>query len=83
MATIMPTLLPFGTIVLISLPYFVAVIAIILYTNKHLKKVDSIVEDEEDEENKPQTATSRLDDWVNPVDRKLDSDSRTNSKGEN
>jgi hypothetical protein len=77
MATIMPTLLPFGTIILISLPYFVAVIAVILYTNKHRSKVDSIVQDEEDQEEKPQTTTSRLDDWVNPADRKLDSNSKS------
>jgi len=54
-----------------------SVIAVILYTNKHLKKVDSIVEDEEDEEDKPQTTTIRLDNWVNPVDRKLDSNSKS------
>jgi hypothetical protein len=50
MATIMPTLPPFGTIILISLPYFVAVIAAIIYTNKHIKKVGNIVEDKEDED---------------------------------
>jgi hypothetical protein len=77
MATIIPTLLPFVTIILISLPYFVAVIAAIIYTNKHLKKVGSIVEDEEDEEDRPQTTTSRLDNWVNPADRKLDSNSKS------
>jgi hypothetical protein len=69
MATIMPTLLPFGTIILISLPYFVAVIAVILYINNHLKKVSIIVEDKEDEKDKPQTTTSRLDSWVNPADK--------------
>ncbi|HEY7573159.1 MAG TPA: hypothetical protein VH796_17495 [Nitrososphaeraceae archaeon] len=77
MATITSTLLPFGTIILISLPYFVAVIAVILYTNKHLKKVDKIVEDEEDKEDNPDTTTSRPDDWVNPAVRKLDYNSKS------
>ncbi len=51
----MPSLLQFGTIILISLSYFVAVIAAIIYTNKHIKKVGNIVEDkeDEDEEDKP------------------------------
>ncbi len=40
------------------LPYFVAVIAAIIYTNKQIKKIDNRVEDEEDEDesDKPQLA---------------------------
>ena len=48
MATIMATLLPFGTIVLISVPYFVAVVAAAIYSNKHVKETGNIVEDKED-----------------------------------
>jgi hypothetical protein len=50
MTTIMPSLLPFGIIILISLPYFVAVIAVITNANKYVKKVGNIVEDKEDED---------------------------------
>lgn len=46
----MPSLLPFGTIILISQSYFVAVIAVITYANKYIKKVGNIVEDKEDED---------------------------------
>jgi flagellar basal body-associated protein FliL len=77
MATIIPSLLPFGTIILISLPYFVAVIAVIVFSNMHFKKVGSIVEDEKDEKDKPQTTTSQLDNWVNPEDRISDSNSKS------
>ena len=51
MATILqPPQLPFEILILIFLPYFVAVIAAIIYTNKHIKKVGNIVEDKEDED---------------------------------
>ncbi len=51
MATILqPPQLPFEILILIFLPYFVAVIAAIIYTNKHIKKVVNIVEDKEDED---------------------------------
>ena len=41
-----------------------------------------MVEDEEGAEDKPQTTTSRLDNWVNHADKKQDSVSNTNSKSE-
>jgi hypothetical protein len=46
----MPTLFPFGIIIQISVPYFVAVVAMIIYNNKYIKKVDNIVEDKEVED---------------------------------
>ena len=56
MATIMPPQLPIEIAILIFLPYFVAVIAAIIYTNKQIKKVGNNAEDKEDESenNKPQ-----------------------------
>ncbi len=38
----------FETLILISLPYFVAVIAVVIYANKQIKKIGNIVEDKED-----------------------------------
>ena len=59
MATILqPPQLPFEILILIFLPYFVAVIAAIIYTNKHIKKVGNIVEDKE--ERTPRTINHNL-----------------------
>jgi hypothetical protein len=37
-------------LILISLPFFVAVTAVIVYANKHFKKFGNIVEDKKDED---------------------------------
>lgn len=50
MFTIIQTsdLVPFDILILISLPFFIAVILVIIAANKHIKKVGYIVEDKED-----------------------------------
>jgi hypothetical protein len=59
MATrVQPGQVPFEAVILILLPYFVAVIAAIIYTNRQIKKIGNRVEkdseDKEDENDKPQ-----------------------------
>jgi hypothetical protein len=49
--------LPFATLILIGLSYFVAVIAVIIYTKKHIKRFSNMIEDkmDENEHNTPKT----------------------------